>query len=349
MDMLTIAIEVPLARYSTMRLGGSAAYAVSVTDADQAAQACRWALGRGLPFIVVGSGSNIVWRDEGFEGLIIVNRINGYEEVPQPDGSILVTAGAGENWDSVVERTVASGLTGIEALSLIPGTAGATPVQNVGAYGQDVSQTLVSVQAYDSQTGAMVSISNQECDFGYRASRFKSGDRGRFIITSVSFLLKQGHIEPPYYRALQTYMDEHGVTDTSPASIRQAVISIRSDKLPDPAKVANNGSFFANPVVSQEVFDTIARTYPELEVPHWPADGGIKLSAAWLLDQAGFKDYHDAATGMATWHRQPLVLVNEHAADTAGLLVFRDSIITAVADRFGVSLQQEPELLPVTA
>lgn len=347
--MLTIATEVPLARYSTMRLGGSAAFAVAVSDAEQAAQACRWAMDRGLPFIVVGSGSNIVWRDVGFDGLLIVNRIGGYDEAMQPDGSVLMTAGAGENWDSIVERSVASGLTGIEAMSLVPGTAGATPVQNVGAYGQDVSQTLVSVQAYDSHTATMVSISNPECHFGYRASRFKSDDRGRFIITSVSFRLERGSIKPPYYRALQTYMDEHGITDTSPASIRQAVISIRSDKLPDPAKIANNGSFFANPIVSQETFDAIAQAYPELEVPHWPADAGIKLSAAWLLDQAGFKDYHDSGTGMATWHRQPLVLVNERASATAALLTFRDNIITTVADRFGVTLQQEPELLPVAA
>lgn len=350
MENLRIATDVPLKRYSTMRLGGMADFATSVHTADQAAYAFRWADSRRIDHLVVGSGSNIVWKDAGLSGLLIVNRISGFELHDQDDGSTLLTAGAGENWDRVVSRSVEAGLSGIEALSLIPGTAGATPVQNVGAYGQDVSQTIVSVQAFDTTTERHVSIPADECQFGYRSSRFKNQDRGRFIITSVTFRLNRTPLALPPYRALQTYMDEHDITDTSPATIRECVIAIRSSKLPDPALIANNGSFFANPVVPKIQYDALAARYPNM--PSWPAGkpddrtAAMKLSAAWLLDTAGFKDYHDPSTGMATWHLQPLVLINESASDTSALLRFRDNIVGRVRDMFDISLEQEPELLP---
>jgi UDP-N-acetylmuramate dehydrogenase len=273
-----------------------------------------------------------------------VNSIMGYEAQAEGDHS-LVTIGAGEVWDQIVEKSVEGSLSGIEALSLIPGKAGATPIQNVGAYGQEISQTLVSLKAFDREIMDFVVINNQDCDFAYRTSRFKTNDRGRFFISSITLRLTSAQMEPPFYPVLAAYLESHQITDYTPLSIRQAVIDIRSSKLPDPSKVHNNGSFFGNPIISEAQFAELAKTYPDL--PHWPADGGrVKLSAAWLMEGVGFKDFHDEATGMGTWPKQSLVLVNEHANSTSDLLKFKQKIVSSVEGKFGVSLTQEPELLP---
>ncbi len=336
---------VRLADYSTMGLGGPAAHLVTVTDRDELAEAIDWAQSQDLPLIVIGSGSNIVWRDEGFAGLVIVNKIPGYETAQLDGDAVSVTVGAGENWDSVVERSVAAGLTGIEALSLIPGSAGATPVQNVGAYGQEIAQTLVSVDAYDTALGSFVTIPVADCGLGYRTSRFKTDDRGRFFIASLTLRLQSGNPAAPFYNTVQQYFSEHGVTDYTPAALRAAVIEVRRARLPDPAVVHNNGSFFANPIIDASELARLQTEFPD--IPNWPAEAGrVKVSAAWLLEQAGFKDVHDTDTGMSTWHAQPLVLVNEHASSTADLLAFRSKILHTVKAKFGVALEQEPELLP---
>ena len=328
-----------------MRLGGTAAYMVDVHNREEVRQAVAWAEEKNLPVMMIGGGSNIIWRDEGFAGLIIVNKILGYKEEQEDQESFYIHIGAGENWDNVVERTVAKGMTGIEALSLIPGTAGATPVQNVGAYGQEIAQTLVVVEAYDRQTKQMVNIQNMECGFGYRTSRFKAADRGRFFITGITLHLLHSNPQPPYYAALEQYLTENNITERSPQIIRNAVIAIRSSKLPDPAMVANNGSFFANPVIGEGQLVSLQSSYPN--IPHWPAgEGLIKIPAAWLIEQAGFKGVSDPETGMATWAGQPLVLVNEHAQSTAQLLQFRQKILDAIQQKFSITLVQEPELLP---
>jgi UDP-N-acetylmuramate dehydrogenase len=341
---MQVSENVPLATHSTMGLGGQAAYLTDVHAPEEVAEAVAWAAERHLPTLMIGGGSNIFWKDEGFPGLVIVNKIPGYETV-EADGGVILSVGGGELWDSVVERSARAGLTGIEALSLVPGSTGATPIQNVGAYGQEISQTLIDVQAFDTQERQSVTIPAAECGFSYRDSRFKTGpDRGRFYITSIRLKLRKGNPAPPFYRVLQQYLDEHGITEFTPQTIREAVIAIRTSKLPDPAKVRNNGSFFANPIVSETEFHRLEQTFSD--VPHWPARHGVKLSAAWLIAQAGFKDYHDAETGMATWPKQSLVLVNEAARSTQDLLHFKQKIVDAVQAKFGISLQQEPELLP---
>lgn len=345
MWLMDIRQNVSLRDYSTMRLGGMTAYMTDVTDRFQVQQAIDWAEKRGLPVMMIGSGSNIVWRDEGFPGLVIVNKIMGYEERQEDEENFFLHIGAGENWDHVVERAAAQGLTGIEALSLIPGTTGATPVQNVGAYGQEIAQTLVSVEAYDRQTKQLTNIQGADCAFGYRTSRFKTADRGRFFITGLSLHLLRGSLQPPYYSALEQYLSEHNITEHTPQIIRDAVIAIRNAKLPDPAKVANNGSFFANPVIGEDQLTQLQATFPDM--PHWPAgEGRVKIPAAWLMEAAGLKDVHDQDTGMATWPNQPLVLVNEHAQSTAQLLKFRQKILDTIKQKFDITLEQEPELLP---
>ncbi len=340
--------NVDLAQYSTMRLGGKARYLTEVTSRAEIEKAVEWAVAHEMPPLIIGGGSNIFWRDEGFVGLVIVNKIMGYQDFAEDSSNHYLTIGAGENWDSVVERSVAAGLTGIEALSLIPGTAGGTPIQNVGAYGQEVSDTLVSIEAYDLHSRGFLTIPASDCAFGYRTSRFKTTDRDRFLICGLTLHLMHQNPTPPFYRAVADYFAARSVTDFTPETLRAAVIDIRSSKLPDPAKVANNGSFFANPIIDAVQLTQLQADFPDM--PHWPTgddnSGQVKIPAAWLIEQAGFKDYHDAETGMATWPSQPLVLVNEHAHNTADLLRFKAKIVDAVEAKFQITLVQEPELLP---
>jgi len=341
---MNVSEGVSLTTYSTMGLGGTAAYLTEVTSRTEVIEAVAWANQKQLPMIMIGGGSNIVWRDEGFNGLVIVNKIMGFN-IQINGGEYDVTVAAGESWDSVVARTVEAGLTGIEALSLIPGTAGATPIQNVGAYGQEISQSLISLEAYDTQTGEFVTIGQADCGFSYRNSRFKSGDRGRYLITLIDLKLSKANPGPPFYASVQAYFDNRGITDVTPAKLRQAVIEIRRAKLPDPAVVHNTGSFFANPIIDREQYDKLIKQFVDL--PSWElVNDSVKLSAAWLIEQAGFKDFHDNETGMATWPQQPLVLVNEHARSTADLLAFKQKIIDSVQAKFGITLVQEPEMLP---
>jgi len=344
MIMMNPQPNVSLRDHSTMGLGGEAAYLVEVNERMQVLEALSWAQNNGLPSMMIGSGSNIVWPDIGYKGLVIVNKIQRYEVFEEDDVNVYLTIGGGENWDSVVARSVVAGLTGIEALSLIPGTAGATPIQNVGAYGQDISQTLTTVEAFDTKVGDFVTIAGTDCGFGYRTSRFKTNDKGRFYITSITLHLIKGNPQPPFYDSVRQYFEDHNVSEFTPAAVREAVISIRSEKLPDPQIINNCGSFFANPIVTDAQYHHLSTLYEN--VPHWPAgEGMVKLSGAWLIEKAGFKDNHDEVTGMGTWAKQPLVLINEHANKTADLLNYKQKITDAIRDKFDVALVQEPELV----
>lgn len=333
--------NVSLKLYSTMRLGGTARFCVTVKSEDELLEALAWAKEKHLPVRVIGQGSNIVWRDEGFPGLLIVMGNDDFEILPGNQ----VRISAGHDWDKAVAKAVEAGLSGIEALSFIPGTAGATPVQNIGAYGQEISSVLLSVRAYDLHEGNFVTINKEDCGFGYRTSRFKTTDSGRFIITEILLQLSTEQPKPPFYDSLQTFLSDHNVKEFDRETIRDAVIAVRTERLPNPFETANNGSFFANPVVEKPQYDKLLAEFPDIKA--WIAPSGqVKLAAAWLIEQVGFKDYHDEQTGMATWNKQALVLVNEHAKTTQNLLDFKQRIVSSVHDKFGVTLEQEPELLP---
>lgn len=327
-----------------MRLGGPAQNMVDVTSVNELVEAVEWAKVRSLPVIVIGEGSNIIWKDEGFLGLVVMNKIKGFDKLAEDEASATFKIGAGEDWDETVGKVVDMGLSGIESLSLIPGKAGATPVQNVGAYGQEIAQTLVSVEAYDTQTKSIVTINNQDCGFGYRTSRFKAADKGRFFITYITLKFSKALPVPPFYSSLQAYLDEHGIHDYSSQIIRGAVIAIRSDKMPDWHKIANNGSFFSNPIVDAAKYEVLKTRYPQIVA--WEYKDGYKLSAGWLLETAGLKGYHDAETGMATSDKTALVLINEHAKSTADLIKFKQKIVDKIKAMFDVELEQEPELIP---
>ena len=337
--------NVGLAQYSTMRLGGTAHYAAEIKEIGEIPECYGWARNQNLPVIMIGRGSNIIWRDEGFNGLLLINKLMGREILAEDSHAATVKLWAGENWDKAVEWTVDKKLSGIEYMSLIPGTVGAAPVQNVGAYGGELAYTLLELEAFDTRFNAFVKLQNHECNFSYRSSRFKTTDRGRFFITSITLTLRKTNPAPPFYESLQQYLDEHGIDKFTPKKIREAVIDIRRAKLPDPEKVANNGSFFTNPIVEVEKYKQLQQTYPDIK--GWPIkDGHMKIAAGWLVEKAGFKGVHDEQTGMATWQNQALVLVNEHARQTADLMAFRQKILDKVQQMFGITLAQEPEILP---
>lgn len=343
--LMTIQENVPLSAHSTMRLGGIASFLTEVSSDTELVEAWQWAKDKNVPVLIIGDGSNIVWRDEGFPGLVIVNRILGFRLQNFDENTAALTVAGGETWDSVVERTVQAGYYTLAPLSLIPGTAGATPVQNVGAYGQEVSKCLMTIKGLDTTTGKLAILRASDCKFAYRTSRFKTDNKGKFFITELTFSISKIRPEPPYYEAVERYVRQKNKIISSPQDLREIVVAIRTSKLPDPKVVANNGSFFANPIVSDEQLMQILGVSESAKYWH-VGDNQVKLSAAWLVEQAGFKNFHDQETGMATWQYQPLVLVNEHAKSTLDLITFKTKIVTAVKEKFGVTLEQEPELLP---
>ncbi len=337
--------KVSLKDHSTMRLGGIADYLTEVNTKDELVEAVKWAKSEKLNMLMIGTGSNIVWRDEGYKGLILVNKILGFEASNDNSDDLYLTVGAGEEWDFVVKRTVDLGFSGIESLSLIPGNTGSTPIQNVGAYGSEIASSLVSVEAYDTQTGKFAIIPADECSFSYRSSRFKEKDKNRFFITSITLHLTRDWPKPPFYGSVQKYFDDNNIDKYTPRTIRDAVVSIREAKLPDPKIVPNNGSFFTNPIIDSQEFKRLIKEYPDIS--YWEVkDGSFKLSAAWLIEEAGFKAVNDPDTGISTWPTQCLVFVNTSAKSTHDLLKFRDKVILSVKKKFGIKLVQEPELLP---
>lgn len=342
--MIDIKSNIPLINFSTMRLGGTAKYMTEVKDRHDVTEAISWAHQQKIPIVMIGGGSNIIWTDEGWPGLVLINQIIGFEVFVEDNENTYLTLGSGENWDSVVARSTEQGLHGIEALSMIPGTVGAAPIQNIGAYGQELSDVLVSIEAYDSQVNNFITIPAADCAFGYRTSRFKTTDKNRFFITSLTMHLTSQPVKPPFYKSLQAYFDQNNITSFEPKTIRNAVISLRNEKLPDPNSIASSGSFFHNPIINTDTFTQLQANYPD--IVHWELDNdNIKLSAGWLIEQAGFKGVHDHETGMACWPKQALILVNEHAKSTADLLLFKQKIVDKIQTMFNITLQQEPELI----
>lgn len=335
--------NVDLKKHSTMRLGGLAKYLCYADETEDFIKLIDWAKAQGTKMVVIGHGSNIIWSDEGYNGLVIVDRTKGRQILEEDADSATIKIASGENWDEVVAWTVEKSLSGFEFLSYIPGTVGSAPVQNIGAYGAEIAESLISVDAIDVATKELVTIPKADCGFDYRTSRFKTTDKGKFIITAITVKLTRHSPEPPFYEALQRYLEEHSIHDYSPLTIRQAVIAIRTSKLPDPKVIANNGSFFTNPIVGNEKFEELKVLYPDIK--GWPHKGKTKVAAGWLVEQAGFKGFHDPETGMATYDKQALVLINEHAHSTADLLKFKQKIVDKVEQIFGISLEQEPELI----
>lgn len=331
--------NVPLKDYTTMKLGGPARYLATANTKDELVNLVQQA--GDLPILVLGEGSNIIIGDKGFNGLVILNRIKGFEIYDQDPAATKIKIGSGEHWDSVVQRAVENGLSGIECLSAIPGCTGAAPVQNIGAYGQEIADTLIELEAFDLKTKQFVTFNNAECDFTYRKSTFNSGDgKGRYIITSVSLQLQKTIMQPPFYGSLQTYLDKNQITDFSPFNLRSAVVAIRSNKLPDPKLIPNSGSFFKNPVIENWQADRFKSEYPDVKI--FPmGDNLSKIAAGWLIDNCDIKGLE--MEGFKVHDNNALVITNQGNGTYQGLVKIKEHIINTVRDKFRIVLEQEPE------
>jgi len=331
--------NIPLKNYTTMKLGGPARFMVEVRTVDEVIAVHRNARSKNLPIFILGGGSNVIASDAGFNGIVIRIRIPGFEVIADDLNTTMIKIGAGENWDNVVKQTVDLNLSGIEAMSMIPGTSGAAPVQNVGAYGQEIADTLVSLEAYDSQTDAMVVLENAACGFAYRDSIFRGDQKGRYVITSITLKLSKTAPSPPFYDALQNYFDTHNITFFTQQTVREAVMAIRTEKLPDPTVRPNTGSFFKNAIIETWQLNELQKTYPDMKV--FDMGNGIsKIPTGWLIEQAGLKG--QLLHGMRVHDKNALVLINESATGYADLALARDEIIGAVRDKFRIQIQQEP-------
>lgn len=336
---MDIHTNIPLKNYTTMRLGGNARFMTEIRTPEETAEVCRNARAQSLPIFILGGGSNVIVRDDGFNGIVVRNRISGFEVISDEASNATIKIGAGENWDETVKRTVELHLSGIEAMSAIPGTVGAAPVQNVGAYGQEIADVLISLEAYDNETDSFVVLKNEECGFSYRHSIFRGDATGRYVIISVTLRLYKAAPQPPFYAAIQTYFDAHGITIYTPQIIRDAVIAIRSEKLPDPTVTPNTGSFFKNAIVEDWQLTDLRKEYPDIPTYDMP-DGRFKVPTGWLIEKAGYKG--KIIHGMRVHDKNALVLINESATGYADLAAARDEIMGAVRDQFRITIEQEP-------
>jgi UDP-N-acetylmuramate dehydrogenase len=344
--VLKIEAQVELASRTTIGVGGPAVHYVRVESATELPEALAWASARGLEVRVLGGGSNIVVADSGFAGLVIDMALRGVH-VANQGGAVEVRAAAGEPWDDFVAAMVSRGYQGLECLSGIPGRVGATPIQNVGAYGQDVSETISRVTTVDRVSGTERSFSGEACQFSYRDSFFKSVEPGRFVVTEVSFLLKPGAAPAIRYAELERHFKEQGTAAPSLAEVRETVVRLRRHKsmvldAGDPNS-RSCGSFFMNPVLTASAFTAFSeRARGEGEVPSFPqADGKVKLSAGWLIEHAGLpRGTRDGAVGLSTKHA--LALVAHAGARAEDVLRLARTVQQTVRTRFAVELTPEP-------
>jgi UDP-N-acetylmuramate dehydrogenase len=341
--------NVPLAPFTTLGVGGPALFFAEARTETDVREAIEFARQRKLPLFVLGGGSNLLVSDAGFHGLVIRIAIRGIDE-SDAGTKRLFQAGAGEDWDAFVARAVEKNCGGIECLSGIPGTVGATPVQNVGAYGQEVSETIANVYALDLESGEVNEFSNEACGFAYRASVFNTVARGRYIILGVRFALQKNAAPKIEYRDVKSYFEGRG-EDPSLRGVREAVREIRRSKamliVEGDEDCRSAGSFFKNPVVSAAKFAEVQAVADQrgLKLPSFPAPNGeVKLPAAWLVEQSGLaKGTTRGRAGISRKHS--LAIVNRGGASAAEVIALKNEIQNAVRGQFGIELQPEPVML----
>ena len=338
--------RVPLAPRTTLAVGGPARWFVEAHDEEAVLEAHTWAKARGIPLRVLGGGSNLVIADEGVDALVVKVDLRGVHP-REVDGTIELTAAAGEPWDDLVRRAVEQGWAGLECLSGIPGLVGATPIQNVGAYGQEVGDTVSEVRALDTREGRIVAFAGRDCGFAYRDSRFKSGEPGRWVVLSVRYRLRPGGPPTLRYADVEKHLEARRLAVPTLADVRASVLAIRRAKsmvLDDPRDPNRRscGSFFTNPIVTTAELAEIDRRVGERAMPRWPQpDGRVKLSAAWLIERAGFtRGHRHGVVGLSTRHA--LAIVCHEGARARDVLDFARHLQAAVADRCGARLSLEP-------
>lgn len=347
--------NISLKEFTTFNIGGLARYFIRIKQIHDLQIAMAFAQSRNLPVFVLGGGSNILISDEGFPGLVIKMEITDTIINPEKDGSVIVSAGAGINWDALVEETVKNNLFGLENLSLIPGTVGAAPVQNIGAYGAEVKDCIEWVEALDQETGVMRHFGNAECQFSYRWSFFKTPEGKKYIITRVGFKLKKAGTLNTSYKDVAEYIKTNNVSDITLQKVRDIVVDIRTKKLPNLAEYGTAGSFFKNPIIKKTEYEVLVKKYPGL--PSWTSpsrrldtspkigeEETVKVSAAWMLDNlCGFKGYKDGDVGV--YKNQALVLVNFGKGTATEIKSLAQKMIDCVLEKTGIILEREVEYI----
>jgi UDP-N-acetylmuramate dehydrogenase len=354
MSLMTIQENVPLAPLTTLQVGGAARYFAELKREDEVREAAQFAKTRNLPFFVLGGGSNLVVADSGWPGLVLKIAIGGVTS-PATSDAALFSVGAGVNWDDFVAQTIVQNCAGVECLSGIPGSVGGTPVQNVGAYGQEVADTIESVRSFDLKEDRIVVLPNPACGFRYRTSIFNTTERGRYIILRVNYRLKRGGAPSLKYADLQKCFAEN-FTDSSVekkmlpslAEVREAVRTIRRTKgmllVPGDEDCRSAGSFFKNPMLTEEQFEDLAERAESkgLEIPSYPAlNAQRKVSAAWLVEHSGFsKGYAAGAASISRKHA--LALINRGDAKASDIVILKDEVQQGVLGAWGIQLEPEP-------
>ncbi|KQS32678.1 UDP-N-acetylmuramate dehydrogenase [Dyadobacter sp. Leaf189] len=327
----------PLRHYNTFGLESTACFFVEITSLTELTEILTNPEWKKTPKFILGGGSNILLTQD-IDALVIHPKLTGIDKIKETDSQIWLKAGSGESWHEFVLHCVRSGYGGVENLSLIPGSIGAAPMQNIGAYGVEVKNVIESVEAVEVETGALHIFSNAECKFGYRESIFKKEASGRFVITGVTFVLSKNPVLNIGYGDVQKTLAEMEVTVPTISDVSEAIMRIRKSKLPDPAQIGNAGSFFKNPEIPAAQYDDLKKTYPE--IPGYPVDENtVKVPAGWLIEKAGWKGYRKGNIGVH--EKQALVLVNYGGGTGNEIKLLSESIQESILSKFGISLKAE--------
>ncbi|MCV9386404.1 UDP-N-acetylmuramate dehydrogenase [Reichenbachiella ulvae] len=331
---------VSLQPYNTFGLEAKADFFTDITELEDLKNALKWAGKHDLAYYILGGGSNVLLTGD-FDGLIIKNSLKGIEVLEESDQEVVLKVAAGEVWHDLVLYTIEQGWGGIENMSLIPGTVGAAPMQNIGAYGVEIKDVFVSLEALNNRSLELETFDGEACQFGYRESVFKKELKGQYVISSVTIKLTKNPILNTSYGAINETLSQRGITQPTIKDVSDAVISIRQSKLPDPVKIGNSGSFFKNPVVTEAKYAALKESY---DAPGYPQGSGeVKVPAGWLIEQAGWKGKRIGNIGVHD--KQALVLVNHGGGSGKELYQLALDIQASVLAKFDITIHPEVNIL----
>ena len=331
----------PLLKLNTFGIDVKAKYFVSINTVNELIELTKTKVFKDLRLLILGGGSNILFTKD-FDGLVILNNIKGKEIIDQTQQSIFLKIGAGENWHELVMYTVDNGWGGIENLSLIPGNTGTAPMQNIGAYGVEIKETFVELEALEISSGKIIKFNNSDCEFGYRESIFKNKIKNQYIILNITLELKKNPVLNINYGDVKAILESQNIKNPAIKEVSNAIISIRQSKLPDPKKIGNSGSFFKNPIVSLNQLEFIKKKYPNV-VNYEINENEFKIAAGWMIEKAGWKGRKFNNYGVH--EKQALVLVNYGLANGMEILNLSEEIILDIKDKFGITLEREVNII----
>ena len=331
----------PLLKLNTFGVDVKAKYFTSINTINELIEVTKTNVFKDLELLILGGGSNILFTKD-FDGLVILNNIKGKEIIDQNQQSIFLKVGAGENWHELVMYCVDNGWGGIENLSLIPGNTGTAPMQNIGAYGVEIKETFVELEALEISSGKIVKFNNSDCEFGYRESVFKNKMKNQYIILNITLELKKNPVLNINYGDVKAILESQNIKNPAIKEVSNAIISIRQSKLPDPKKIGNSGSFFKNPIVSLNQLELIKKKYPNV-VNYEINENEFKIAAGWLIERAGWKGKKFNNYGVH--EKQALVLVNYGLANGMEIFELSEKIILDIKDKFGITLEREVNII----